>query len=178
MIVNNIDNLECTLTGIGTSHCVNSILVFLSLLSEAVGNEVSQPPLKKKCKRSLPSDIVIREIPEYHGRKRVGPGELPYVQNLGLIRSSYDDKAKKDRMLYLVWVEVMKLKTHPLLLVPGWTGFNIKVRDKMVVLESAIGYLDTFTLGARDFSSVDSSFSQVFIVTRAKSLWTRAPFLS
>lgn len=46
-------------------------------------------------------------------------------------------------MQYLVWVEVRKLKTHPLLLVPGWTGFNIKVRDNMVVLESANGYLDS-----------------------------------
>ena len=36
---------------------------------------------------------MIREIPEYFGGKRVGPGELPYVQNLGL-KSSYDDKAK------------------------------------------------------------------------------------
>ena len=81
----------------------------------------------------------MREIPEYYGRKRVGPGELPYVRNLGL-RSSYDDKAKEQRMQYLVWVEVRKLKTHPLLLVPSWTGFNIKVRDNMVVLESAIGY--------------------------------------
>jgi len=85
---------------------------------------------------------VIREIPEYYGGKRVGPGELPYVRNLGL-RSSYDDKAKEQRMQYLVWVEARKLKTHPLLLVPGWTVFNIKVRDNMEVLESAISYLDS-----------------------------------
>ena len=37
-----------------------------------------------------------------------------------MLRSSYDDKAKEQRMQYLVWVEVRKLKTHPLLLVPGW----------------------------------------------------------
>ena len=27
MVADNIDNLECTLSGAGTSHCVNSILV-------------------------------------------------------------------------------------------------------------------------------------------------------
>ena len=33
------------------------------------------------------------------------------------------------------------------------------------------------TLGARDFSSAVSGFCQVFIVTRAKSLWSRALLL-
>ena len=35
----------------------------------------------------------------------------------------------------------------------------------------------TNTLGARDFSSAVSCFCQVFIVTRAKSLWSRALLL-
>ena len=55
----------------------------------------------------------------------LGLDKLPYARNLGL-RSSYDDKAKEQRMQYLVWVEVRKLKTHPLLVILGWTGFNIK----------------------------------------------------
>ena len=45
-------------------------------------------------------------------------------------------------MHYRVWIELRKLRTHPLLLVPGWTGFFIKVRDNIVV-QSTIGYLDT-----------------------------------
>ena len=56
-------------------------------------------------------------------------------------------------MQYLVWVEVRKLKTQPLLLVPGWTDFNIKVRDNIVVLESAIGYLDTLDSPATDLET-------------------------
>lgn len=52
-----------------------------------------------------------------------------------MIRSSYDDKAKVQRMQYLVLVEVRRLQTHPLLLVLSWTGFNIKVRDNIVVSE-------------------------------------------
>ena len=83
------------------------------------------PPVAKKCRRSLPATVVTKEIPEYYGRKRVGPGELPHVQNLGL-SSSYCEKAKELTLRYLVWFEVRKLETHPLLLVPGWTGFNIK----------------------------------------------------
>ena len=84
------------------------------------------PPVAKKCRRSLPATVVTKEIPEYYSGKRVGPGELPHVQNLGL-SSSYSEKAKELTWRHLVWLEVRKLETHPLLLVPGWTGFNIKV---------------------------------------------------
>ena len=101
---------------------------------------------------SLPSDTVTREIPEYYEGKRVGPGELPHVQNLG-ISSSYDDKAKLLRIHYLVWLEVRKLKTHLSLLVPGWTGFNIKVQGNIVVVESTIGYLDTLNSPATDLKT-------------------------
>ena len=72
----------------------------------------------------------------------MGPGELPHVQNLGL-SSSNSEKAKELTLRYLVWLEVRKLETHPLLLVPGWTGFNIKVCDRVIVAESTISYLDT-----------------------------------
>ena len=56
-------------------------------------------------------------------------------------------------MHYLVWLEVRKLKTHPSLLVPGWTGFNIKVRGNVVVVESTIGYLDTLDSPATDLKT-------------------------
>ena len=46
-------------------------------------------------------------------------------------------------MHYRVWIELRKLRTQPLLLVPGWTGFFVKVRDNIVVIQSTIGYLDT-----------------------------------
>ena len=123
---------------------MNSILVLEKKQKNNGDNaeDKNYEPPSKKCKRSLPSDTVTREIPEHYGRKRVSPGELPHVQNLGM-RSSYDDKAKLTRMHYLVWLELKKLKTHLSLLVPGWTGFNIKVRGNVVVVESTIGYLDT-----------------------------------
>ena len=92
-------------------------------------------------------------IPEYYGGKRIGPGELPHVQNLGLTNSPYEEKAKDLRQRYLVWLEVRKLKTHPLLLVPGWTGFNIKIRDQVIVVESVISYLDTIDSPATDLKT-------------------------
>ena len=99
------------------------------------GDQDYAPPVAKKCRRSLPATVVTKEIPEYYGGKRVGPGKLPHVQDLG-VGSSYSEKAKKVALRYLVWLQVRKLETHLLLLVPGWTGFNIKVRDRVVVVES------------------------------------------
>ena len=56
-------------------------------------------------------------------------------------------------MHYRVWIELRKLRTHPLLLVPGWTGFSIKLRDNIVVIQSTIGYLDTPDSPATDLKT-------------------------
>ena len=94
--------------------------------------------------------MSTRVIPEYYGGKHIGTGELAHVQNLGVPNSHYEEKANELRQRYLVWLEVWKLKTHPLLLVPGWTGFNIKTRDHIVIVESVISYLDTIDADATD----------------------------
>ena len=61
---------------------------------------------------------------------------------------------------YLMWIEVTKLETHPLLLIPGWTGFNIKVRNCVVVVESTNSYLDTIVSPATDLKSAYEVLSQ------------------
>lgn len=128
MVADNIDNLECTLSGSGTSHRVNSILVTERNARESGDESDDQeyaPPVAKKCRRSLPATVVTRQIPEYYGGKREGPGELPLVQDLG-VSSSYSDKAKELTLRYLVWLEVRKLETHPLLLVQGGLALTLK----------------------------------------------------
>ena len=42
---------------------------------------------------------------------------------------------------------------HPLLLIPGWTGFNIKVCYRVVVVESTFGFLDTTDSPATDLKT-------------------------
>lgn len=106
----------------------------------------------KEMQEILAATVVTKEIPEYYGGKRVRPGELPHVQNPG-ISSPYSEKAKELTMRYLVQLEVRKLETHPLLLVPGWTGFNIKVRDPVVIAEGTISYLDTLDSPAIDLKT-------------------------
>ena len=111
-----------------------------------------RPPKKRICRRSLPANIVTKEVPNYYSGKRVGPGELKIGRNLD-IGSTYKAKADVQRKLYLVWVEIRKLKTHPLLLIPGWTGFNITIRKDMVIMEITIAYIDALDSPATDIKT-------------------------
>ena len=61
--------MECTLSGAGTSHRVNSILVKKQTQVEnQVINEQDelQPPTKRVCRRSIPPEVINNEIPEYY----------------------------------------------------------------------------------------------------------------
>ena len=153
MVADNIDNLKCTMSGAGIF-----ILVLKRQPRETLEKNLREedvhynPPVKRKCKRCLSADVVAREIPDYYGGNRIGPGVLQHVQPLG-ISSSYEKMSKKLHIQYLLWIELRKLKTHPLLLVPSWTGFFIKIRDKIVVIQSTIGYLDTLDSPATDLKT-------------------------
>ena len=83
MVADNIDNLECTLSGAGASHRVNSILV-----KKQTPNRKSSMKNYSSQQReyvtgmyvTLPPEAVNNEIPEYYSGKRVGPGELKELE--------------------------------------------------------------------------------------------------
>ena len=52
-------------------------------------------------------------------------------------------------------MEVRKLRTHPSLQIPGWTGFNIKVANNVVITASNISYLDTIDAPATDLKTAN-----------------------
>ena len=82
MAAENVDNLENTLSGAGTSHRVNSILSMNKQSGDTTNVQVDENcerPSKRKYKRSLSPDIVAKEIPKYFSGKRVGAGELANV---------------------------------------------------------------------------------------------------
>lgn len=152
IVAGNIDNLEGTLSGSGTSHFGNSILITEQKERENGHGSDDQeyaPPVAKKCRRSLPATMVTRDIPEYYGGKKGGARRTAACSK----PRSYRDKAKEMAPHCLVWIEVRKLETHPLLLIRGWTGFNIKVCDRVVVVESTIGYLNTTDSPATDLKT-------------------------
>ena len=113
MAADNIDNLENTMNGLGISHHVNSILVTMKApeTNEEVeeGEEEYCPPTKRKCRRSLSPEAVSSEIHDYYGGKRVGPSKLNEVKNLSQ-SCSYSNLKDIQRLRYIVWIEVRKLK--------------------------------------------------------------------
>ena len=56
MVADNIDNLESTITGLGTSHRVKSTLLTKGIESEHGVVTSEEAPAKMKCSRSFPSD--------------------------------------------------------------------------------------------------------------------------
>ena len=92
--------------------------------------------------------VVTGEITKYSRGKQEGPGNCRLTQNLAVC--SYSDKAKEMTLRCLVWLEVRKLETHPLLLVPGCPGLNVKASNRVAVVESTISYVDTIDFPATD----------------------------
>ena len=76
------------------------------------------------CRRSLSPEAINKEIPEYYSGKRVVPGQLKELERFK-DSIKYTDQTYNQRLQYLIWIELRQLKTHPTLLVPGWTDFNI-----------------------------------------------------
>ena len=153
MVADNIDELENTDSGFGTTHRVNSILVTRGnrCVSDQLFHDES-PPTKKKCRRSLPKDMVKQNVPEYFHGKRQGPGELNNLNNIYTTKK-YDELSEEQRINFTLWIALCSLKTSPSLLVPGWTGFNILIRRDVVVIQSKITYLDTLDSNTTDMKT-------------------------
>ena len=90
----------------------------------------------------------MKSLPEYIKGKSVGPGELTYFHHHK--PEKYTDYCKQTLKQSLIWIRTRIIKTHPLLLTPGWTGFNISIRNNNVLVESKISYLDTIDSPATD----------------------------
>ena len=151
MIADNIDNLESTITGFGTSHRVNSILVTKKVEDNAEESEITRPT-KRKCLRSLPDDRLRKDLPDYYAGKRTGPGALKWIQNLDESQS-YKEKVDEQKLTFLSWIALRSLKSFPRIIVQGWTGFNIAVRNNVVIMESKISYLDAMDSPATDLKT-------------------------
>ena len=105
--------MECTLSGVGTSHRVNSILVKkqTQVENQAI-NELDelQPPTKRICRRSLPPEAFNNEIPKYYSGKRVGPGKLKELERFKIHRSKLQSTTA---ILYLDRASKIKTASYP-----------------------------------------------------------------
>ena len=142
----NIDRLEETLSGAGTSHRVNGIVVqaahFGPYLPSARTTDVA------KTKRRSIDVVPDKQLPIYNVGERSGPPSRPYVE---VTSAEIDANAWRKNLLWIL----VRLYSTESQTVSGWTGFNIKVRsEESGAGKDSIGYLPTIDAPATDMSTV------------------------
>lgn len=132
-----IDRKEETLSGEGTSHRVNGIIV--QTRGEEPDPSRSKVHLQKAKKRSnTPTPL---QLPDYIAGQRCGPkGRVPVPLD------THDEK-KLAYQKNLVW-SLTRLQDTTKQCVPSWTGFNILTRMGVPVVKDTVGYLSTINAPA------------------------------
>ena len=138
----NIDRCEETLSGGGTSHRVNGII-----LQPTVSPSDSECLVIMKGKqRSLNVDTDI--LPSYNSGIRVGPApDIASATNPNFATENMDARRKN-----LVWILKRYLNSKAQI-IPSWTGYNIQNRE-IATRVTNMGYLPTINAPATDLSTV------------------------
>ena len=148
----NVDRLEETLSGKSTSHRVNGIAIQARYFGPDLPRVDVTPILSKSKKRSI--DVVLdKELPIYNAGQRCGPPSRAYVE---VTSSDIEANAQKKNLLWLL----VRLHATEIQTIPGWTGFNMKVRNEEQVSQDNIGYLQTIDAPASNMSTVFGVLSQ------------------
>lgn len=174
----NIDRLEETLTGGGTTHCVNGI---------AVQPRVFGPHPPKKALPSVPKkkqrSVAVEDSPlqPYISGARTGPSPLTVAE---VPAELHKEAAQTAHHKNLLWMLTRQVNTSNQI-VPGWTGFNIFTRSMETVCQDVVGYLPTINAPATEMSTVLEILNQAdqirqelklqqIIVTMDQALYAKA----
>ncbi|KAK3884772.1 hypothetical protein Pcinc_010958 [Petrolisthes cinctipes] len=141
----NIDRLEETLSGGGTSHRVNGIAVQPTVYGPHPPRKTLHKPVVKK--RTLDADPII--LPPYNAGERVGP---PSRLHIALDNRKVVEQAQKKNLIWiLARLHAASSQENP---VAGWTGFNITTRDNEDVSQNTVAYLPTINAPATEMSTI------------------------
>ena len=142
----NIDRLEETLSGAGTSHRVNGILIQPD--APTVPLEKVTKSVSKSKKRTIPSKSQPL-LQQYISGKRIGPTIISHVN------IEPEENFDISVMHNLIWALLKSEdKEGNLNLTPSWTGFNILTRVGLDVTPDKIEYLPTINAPATELSTV------------------------
>ncbi|KAL8606341.1 hypothetical protein ACOMHN_050821 [Nucella lapillus] len=162
----NIDRLEATLDGRGTSHHVNGIIV----QPKVVGPHLPKEPVlavEKTKARSVPTDT--QQLACYVSGERVGPGMLTASEEN---KHEHQLQAKIARRKDLLWILSRYQVNIEFQDIPSWTGFNIKTRDLVQVREDVVRYLPTINAPATELATVQEIISQSELIRTTLHLET------
>lgn len=149
----NIDRLEATVTGGGTSHRVNGIAVQPRVFGPHPPKD-PLPVIEKTKKRALPVDT--QELRMYVSGKRPGPQPLQDSTDCLQEHKAQATSARKKDLLWMLARTVDAERQT----VPAWTGFNIQTRDQVSVSADTVSYLPTINAPATDMATVQEILVQ------------------
>ncbi|CAL1293796.1 unnamed protein product [Larinioides sclopetarius] len=151
LVWDNSDFGEETLSGGGTTHCTNGII--LQWESTEEGNTILSEPFKRHRKRTL--EPPSSEIVPLKNFKRSGPQNPISIDSI-LFSDKYgtcsqEPFKKIDSAFYL-----SKLNEHAKIHMPGWTGFNTYLHNKKSISLTKIGYLPILDANPTEISTVNT----------------------
>lgn len=146
LVWDNIDRLEETLSGKGTSHRINGIIVQPPFIGPLPQRDTHS--MQKTKKRSF--SLETKPLPVYNAGSKSGPPHIDITLDMNSVN------ANQSRLKNLSWV--LKRFFHSK--VPSWTGFNIKLYLGKDVQKDTLGYLPTINAPATCMSAVHEVLQQ------------------
>ena len=142
----NMNRLEESLSGGGTSHRVNGVIVQPKSLSCLPPQQTSSVSKRNKQRSIRSSDKLL---PIYNVGKRVGPPAVKPTDSYNALSDAYSVAKHKN---YL-WLMTQSINSSDQV-VSSWTGFNIMTRSHLKVEDYVVGYLPTINAPATDMCTV------------------------
>ena len=156
------DLQEETLTGLGTTHCTNGIIVQRSLPDLEVlmcRQSKSAEQSIHSCKRQRSIHVYSGDAFTYSGGRRCGPAvtsiEIP-DQIFGVCRTprSAEELAFVMARLSSTCSQIIRRDSDSPQTVPGWSGFNVILHEHDIPSRSIIGYLPVINASPIELSTV------------------------
>ncbi len=139
----NIDRVEETLSGSGTSHRVNGIII----QPKVHGPKFPVKPVENTPKgkqRTLLHFVDDQHLPPYIA----GEKTCPPICNRQYVEDYANEEAWKKTFMWFL------CRLHSSQEVPSWTGYNIKVKENFDIYAENLGYLPTINAPATNMSTV------------------------
>lgn len=145
----NINRLENTLSGGGTSHRINGIAVQHAVYGPHP-EPITVPIVEKSKERSLAPPET--PLPIYNLTQRTGPPPRKVIE----IEFVMKEAKKKNLIFLLARLHYAQLQQKG----SGWTGFNIQGLHHKCIVKSNVGYLPTINVPATSMATINEVLNQ------------------
>lgn len=146
LVYDNIDFAEETITGAGTTHHTNGIMIQLKQqdIPVVLPNDTAIPRTHVRSYQPAPSNIQ----PFFITNKQ-GPQNLSAADNIQLLQQS-EKLVREAKMMDKTFILLKSQPVDPAL--PGWTAYNISVTNPLPL--SAVHYLPVIDASPTQLSTV------------------------